>query len=301
MRGNVRLALICVSSLLLFSLYLLEAHLQDLCNQYRAGAYMVAWLDHNAASTTPTYSTPGDKVIVMAKLEEEHTEWVAQELPDWQRAIYTVNPSHRLDPNTLTTPFNKGHESMAYFTYIIDNYDSLPSTIAFLHAHRAGFLMAWHVDAPLHDNVLAMRNLQLDFVQRNGYANLRCNWNPGCKGKHRFNKHVTEQIWWDVFEGTSTPPLNMSSPTEVEYPGTRYAKPTEIGAACCAQFAVSREQVHLRPREDYVKFRQWVMDTELSDASSGRVMEFMWHIIFGMDGVYCPDEQICYCQVYGQC
>ena len=309
MRGNVRLALICVSSLLLFSLYLLEAHLQDLCNQYRAGAYMVAWLDRNGAAT-PTYTTPGDKVIVMAKLEEEHTEWVAQELPEyaippqkpyftsptlntiltqtsWQRAIYTVNPSHesRINPNTLTTPFNKGHESMAYFTYIIDNYDSLPSTIAFLHAHRAGFLMAWHVDAPLHDNVLAMRSLQLDFVQQNGYVNLRCNWNPGCKGKHRFNKHVTEQIWWDVFDGTSTPPLNMSSPTEVEYPGVRYAKPVEIGAACCAQFAVSRDQIRLRPREDYVKFRQWVMDTELSDASSGRVMEFMWHIIFGMQGV----------------
>lgn len=81
MRGNIRLALICVSSLLLFSLYLLEAHLQDLCNQYRAGAYMVAWLDRNGAST-PTYTTPGDKVIVMAKLEEEHTEWVAQELPE---------------------------------------------------------------------------------------------------------------------------------------------------------------------------------------------------------------------------
>jgi hypothetical protein len=77
----MRLALICVSSILLLSLYLLEAHLQDLCNQYRAGAYMVAWLDRNAAST-PTYTTPGDKVIVMAKLEEEHTEWVAQELPE---------------------------------------------------------------------------------------------------------------------------------------------------------------------------------------------------------------------------
>ena len=174
---------------------------------------------------------------------------------------------------------------MAYFTYIIDNYDTLPSTIAFLHAHRAGFLMAWHVDAPLHDNVRAMRSLQLDFIQRNGYVNLRCNWNPGCKGAHRFNKHVTEQIWMDVFEGTSTPPLNVSSQTQVEEVGVRYAKPVEIGAACCAQFAVSREQVWKRPRSDYVRFRQWILDTELSDASSGRVMEFMWHIIFGMQGV----------------
>lgn len=92
MRGSLRLVLICVSSLLLFTLYLLQAHLQDLCNQYRAGAYMVAWLDGDVAST-PSYTTPGDKVIVMAKLKEEHTEWVAQELPEyvpfWRLGIYS--------------------------------------------------------------------------------------------------------------------------------------------------------------------------------------------------------------------
>lgn len=209
-------------------------------------------------------------------------------LNSWQRAIYIVNPSHetRLNPDALTTPFNKGHEAMAYFTYIIEYYHALPSTIVFLHAHRAGFLMAWHVDAPLHDNVIAMRNLKLDFVQQNGYVNLRCNWNPGCKSAHRSNTHITEQIWSDIFASTSTPPLNTSSSTEQEFAGQRYLrKPAEIGAACCAQFALSREQVQKRPLEDYIRFRQWIIDTELSDASSGRVMEFLWHIIFGMEGV----------------
>lgn len=175
---------------------------------------------------------------------------------------------------------------MAYLTYIIDHYHNLPSTIAFLHAHRAGFLMAWHVDAPLHDNVMAMRNLQLEFVQQNGYVNLRCNWNPGCKGPPRFNGHVTEQVWMEIFDGTSTPPLNISSPTEQEFAGQTYLrKPAEIGAACCAQFAVSRDQIRKRPLDDYLKFRQWIFNTELNDASSGRVMEFLWHIIFGMQGV----------------
>jgi hypothetical protein len=222
----------------------------------------------------------------------------------WQRALYIVNPSDdaRSNPQILTTPLNKGHESMAYLTYVIDHYDVLPSTIVFLHAHRAGFLMAWHNDAPLHDNVNAMRMLQTNFVEENGYVNLRCNWNPGCKESHRFNQHVTEQVWWDVFEGTSTPPLNASSPYEQEFAGQRYMrKPEQIGAACCAQFAVSRGQVLKRPREDYVKFRQWIIDTELNDAMSGRVMEFLWHVIFGMEAVYCPDEELCYCQVYGKC
>jgi hypothetical protein len=199
---------------------------------------------------------------------------------------------------------------MAYLTYVIDHYDALPSTIAFLHSHRAGVLMAWHVDAPLHDNVAAMRALQLDFVQRNGYVNLRCNWNPGCKAAHRINRHVTEQVWMEIFDGTSTPPLNATtSPARAAMavdgaaPQQKFlVKPKEVGAACCAQFAVSREQVLQRPRDDYIKFRQWVIDTEKDDASSGRVMEFLWHVIFGQE-VFCscPDEELCYCQVYGKC
>lgn len=125
----------------------------------------------------------------------------------WQGAIYLVNSQQKESTDlTLTTPVNKGHESMAYLTYIIDHYYALPATIAFLHSHRSGFLQAWHVDAPLHDNVAAMRALQIDFVQRNGYINLRCNWNPGCKAGHRRNKHVTEQVWTEIFDGTSTPP-----------------------------------------------------------------------------------------------
>lgn len=83
MKGVSRV-LICVSVLLLFSLYLLEAHLQDLYNQYRAGAYLVDWLDRNGPihNAAPGEVTPGDKVIVMAKLEEEDTTWVEEELPE---------------------------------------------------------------------------------------------------------------------------------------------------------------------------------------------------------------------------
>ncbi|KAJ5716472.1 hypothetical protein N7493_008383 [Penicillium malachiteum] len=307
MKGGLRV-LLCIGCVLFFSLYLLEAHIQDICNQYRAGSFVWTWIDRHIPGSRPPpppyIGIPGDKVIVMAKLEEEYTNWVEEELPDWQRAIYIVNPTAetRMNDSILTTPMNKGHEAMAYLSYVIDHYDILPSTIAFLHAHRSGFFMAWHVDAPLHDNVIAMRNLQIPFVQQNGYVNLRCNWNPGCKADHRINGHVTEEIWYDMFEGTSTPPLNMSSSDEIEEPGKRYArKPMYIAAACCAQFAVSKEQVRMRPKEDYLKIRQWLIDTELSDAKSGRVMEYLWHIIFGADSVYCPDQLLCYCQVYGQC
>lgn len=83
MRGGFRIAGLGVSCLILFSLYLLEAHLQDICNQYRAGAYVINWLDRNDSASRPSGdTTPGDKVIVMAKLEEEDTKWVEEELPE---------------------------------------------------------------------------------------------------------------------------------------------------------------------------------------------------------------------------
>ena len=163
---------------------------------------------------------------------------------------------------------------MAYLTYIIDNYTSLPSILAFLHSHRSGFLSAWHTDTPLHSNVDALRMLKLDFVEQNGYVNLRCKHNPGCLEAHTHNAHVRPAVYEDVFMDTST-----------EVNGTSEAAPERVGAACCAQFAVSREQVLKRPVGDYEKFREWILRTDEADAKSGRVMEFLWHVIFGKDAV----------------
>lgn len=201
----------------------------------------------------------------------------------WRRAIYVVDASDDSPEYVLRTPINKGHEAMAYFTYIIDNYDSLPSTMAFLHPHASGFLKAWHTDTPLHENVYAMQHLQIDYVQQAGYVNLRCKWNPGCKKAQRTSKqHITNEVWQTVFANTSTPPSELSDQGSNS---TAFTLPVEVGVACCAQFAVSRSHVLRRPKQDYVLFRQWVTDTEMDDAKSGRVMEYLWHIIFGMEAV----------------
>lgn len=74
--------------------------------------------------------------------------------------------------------------------------------------------------------------------------------------------------------------------------------PIEVGTPCCAQFAVSKQQVLLRPLNDYVRYRQWLLDTDLEDSISGRVFEYLWHVIFGRSAVYCPDVAQCYRDVY---
>jgi len=297
-----------------FLIDLLLKNVLDLCTQYDAFAYLSTSLSSGAAQGAyqirPADSAFQDRVIVMAALEQEDTSWVANELPDWRSAIYIVNPSDA-SAHTLTAPMNKGREAMAYLTYIIDNYNSsISSVVAFLHSHRRGFFNAWHVDAPLHDNVVAMRTLQLNFVKENGYVNLRCNLNPGCSsGRTEKNAHLTREVWEEIFDGTSAMGSTVASnDTQIreavasQHSHQRNAFPQMgIAAACCAQFAVSREQILRRPLMDYVKFRQWIIETDKDDAHSGRVMEYLWHVIFGKDTIYCPHQDTCYCQVYGRC
>ena len=218
----------------------------------------------------------------------------------WQRAIYNVELRHP-EGESLVVPANKGHEAMAYLTYIIDNYDRLPSIILFLHAHRDGYWKAWHTDAPLHNNVLATRALRLPFVEEQGYVNLRCNLHPGCNNGPRSgaDRTLTPAIWNGIWANSSTPPRWMAlqvqsyEPVPADHPsvlsdhnaGYLVDRVPEIRVACCAQFAVSRSAVLERSREDYVAFRQWLLSTELPDRVSGRVFEYLWHVIFGELGV----------------
>ncbi|KAF3482504.1 uncharacterized protein GIQ15_05263 [Arthroderma uncinatum] len=295
---RLRHLLILTASVLGCVWFFLGGELRAIADQYNVRDYLRDSFDPDKRPVKPSHAVAvGDKAIVMAALEEENTRWVKEYLPDWQRAIYTVNPSQKTlrDPNRLSTPANKGHEAMAYLTYVIEHYDALPSVVAFLHSHRAGFLKAWHVDAPLHDNAIAMQSLQTEYVRQNGYVNLRCMRNLGCAspGRHPL---ITPEVWGQLFNGTAQLIEGAGKGKDMPMP-----IPKLVMAACCAQFAVSREQIRLRPLEDYVHFRQWLFDTRLNDASSGRVFEYLWHIIFGKEAIYCPEEDVCYCKVYGRC
>ncbi|KAJ9668446.1 hypothetical protein H2201_001494 [Coniosporium apollinis] len=248
----------------------------------------------NAAQSTilPEFRTSrktNDKVVVMGRMESEDTRWVSEELSDdsWDHAVYTVDNKTA----SLHTPANKGKEAMPHLSYLTDHYHDLPTTIAFVHSHRDGYPAAWHTDAEDYSNGNSLRSLNIDFVQRNGYANLRCIAIPGCpdeiqpfrepRDEARTAENNIVSVWPLLFNNTAVPDV--------------------IGAACCAQFAVSRDQVLKRPLEDYVRYRQWLLETELDDDVSGRIMEYLWHYIFGQDLVYCPALQRCYCDVYGKC
>ena len=77
--------------------------------------------------------------------------------------------------------------------------------------------------------------------------------------------------------------------------------PQFIAVTCCAQFAVSKERVLARPKPDYTRIRDWLLQTDLPDLKSGGVMEYLWHVVFGVPAEYCPGYVECRCNVYGEC
>ena len=240
---------------------------------------------------------PPTKVVVIGKLSHEDTDWVAQELTDWQNAIYVVD----LDPNEvsstgLRTKMNKAREAMPYLTYIIDNYPDFPDVIAFIHPHRRGMPMAWHNDARGNDAVNMLHDLKLGTIMDRGYVNLRCNNEVGCPDEvqpfrdppdpKKYAEHAFPYIYGHFFNVTFT---------------TMRERIPVVATQCCAQFAVSKDQLLKLPKHEYERYRTFLEETHYDDATSGRVMEYMWHIIFGRDAVHCENMFECWCAVYGRC
>ncbi|KAK3207838.1 hypothetical protein GRF29_96g559142 [Pseudopithomyces chartarum] len=226
--------------------------------------------------------------IVVPKTKTEDLRWLQGEIPEAKLVVYEVdnpNAEHKV-------PKNKGREAMVYLTYMIDNYDDLPDSTVFMHAHRH----AWHNNNLVMQDALAMlKRLNHDRVARMGYMNVRCHHEPGCPdwihmdrpgGDFDFFKKPEEIYWrksiWDE--------LHPGAPV-----------PQSLSGVCCAQFALSRERIRQVPIERLIHYRQWLLQTAMDDTFSGRIFEYIWHYIFTGHEVYCPAQNTCYCDGYGIC
>ncbi|KAK2840512.1 hypothetical protein FQN49_006203 [Arthroderma sp. PD_2] len=236
--------------------------------------------------TAGTVKPPGStysRVLVIPRLTKEKVDWI-DEVSNITTEIYVVDDPHSLP----RTPKNKGREAMVYLTYLIDNYDNLPDIILFMHSHK----IAWHHEEPLnHDAKEMVNRISSERVTRDGFMNLRCNWQPGCpdwlrpqstkEDSEKPEQPLVANGWREIFPAEPVPEV--------------------IGGQCCAQFAVSRERVLGVPKSHFVYYRNWLLRTELDDFYSGRVWEYLWHVIFTGQNVYCPAERVCFCDGYGLC
>lgn len=228
---------------------------------------------------------PYTRGVVMGRLAGENTTWLDEAaITDLQQYIYVVDDTSAL----LHTPLNKGNEAMVYLTYIIDQYDTLPDVSIFMHAHR----IAWHTPELLnHDATEVLRRISSERITREGYMNLRCYWDPGCP--ERLHPGASER------DGLKIEELAIAHAWAELFPG--HPIPEALGAPCCAQFAVSRQRIQQIPKQHFIRYRDWLINTRESNWISGRVFEYLWQKIFTDQAKHCPDARICYCDSYGVC
>ncbi|RVD86643.1 uncharacterized protein DFL_004907 [Arthrobotrys flagrans] len=215
-----------------------------------------------ALDVPPTRAYP-PRDIVVAALKHDDVSWIDKFLAEWQPQVYITDAALYFDETSLTVPRNKG-------------------------------LYAINGTMKIQYGVPVLRNLRLSYIDRVGFVPLRCTWTLGCpselKPTNPFTTRVddrshTEEVYAEAFRQLFP---NMTIPDVV-------------GAACGGQFALTKWKVLERPLEDYVRYRQWLMDTPLPDAISGRVFEYSWHIMFGKPYVNCPPAKECFCNVFGLC
>jgi hypothetical protein len=261
--------------------------------------------------------------------------WLKPLAQKYHLCVFKVDASKEEHSNERQVPANRGHEAMAYLTFIIDNYDALPdSGIVFVHGSR----YAWHNDHPEYDNAKLLVKLNVtSALEPLGYHNLRCDWSAStCAADYgppqgSFETKMNAKLQpWD-FRSVSDAELpkalavlfgreGLAGGSTSVVPGRSDA----LRAQCCAQFVVSRDRIWQHTRDEYIALRQWLLDGSLDnpnrnvqaahsdDRIAGRVLSYLWHILFlPQDGAYhdldnlntlaCPTAADCYCRLYGMC
>ena len=159
-------------------------------------------------------------------------------------------------------------------SYIIDHYSTLSGITIFHHAGR----YQWHNDDPSYDAQRLLSNFRLKYVLNRGYANLRCIWTIGCPPDGIYPHMIRQPSEITDRDGAgNVVDYNViyKEVFEVLFPGIRI--PDRIRAPCCAQSVVTAQNIRRRPRQEYERFRTWLLETELRYDVSGRIMEYFWH------------------------
>ncbi|KAI9804321.1 MAG: hypothetical protein M1833_007128 [Piccolia ochrophora] len=279
--------LITILTLLLFSTYVHILQRLHYPQPEQAAAPAFTQPASNASSSSTPHvepKKPYSHILVVARTKAEDVSWIEQEFPSIDTAIYTVDD----ETATLRPPQNKGHESMVYLSHIIGNYNDLPDTSIFIHAHK----YSWHNNDLLYQDTASMlRRLNHERVAREGYMSLRCHSVPGCPN------------WISLSETTFDPvkveQWYLPQVWNELHPGV--PMPDTLAAPCCSQFAVTRARIQSVPLSEWVRYRDWLLNTNLTDDVSGRIWEYNWHFILTGETSFCPPTNECYCDGYGVC
>ena len=247
--------------------------------------------------------------------------------------VYTADVSADNVADHIRVPANRGHEAMAYLTFVIDNYAHLPAAGAiFVHGSR----YAWHNDHVDYDNSALLSTLNVSAALAPwGYHNLRCDWSAGTcapseappQGSLETSMRALLEPWNSRVVSDAALPAALMALFGAESGRSRLARGDAVRAQCCAQFVVARENIRRWQKAEYIALRQWLLDgSDGSDTSrknaapgddriAGRILSYVWHILFlqlqarvstgvdleGLNHLACPHAESCYCRLYARC
>jgi len=140
-----------------------------------------------------------------------------------------------------------GFEASSYLSYIVHNYDHLPSRVMFLHGHS--HTNCWHMSPSFSPIRLATSSCPADFIS--------INYTPGSKIDRTQIIEVADRV-----------PSSVSSLLPIQ------CKKTTLD--CCAQFITTATAIRSNPLETY----RSLLELVLTNDASAKSMEFVWHVLF---------------------
>ncbi|KUJ18910.1 uncharacterized protein LY89DRAFT_614045 [Mollisia scopiformis] len=277
--------------------------------------------------------------LVVSRVTADDSKWLEKLGKKYHQCVYTADAPADLKSTNLQVPANRGHEAMAYLTFLIDNYDHIPAAGAvFVHGSR----WAWHNDAPDYDNAALLAQLNITAaLEISGYHNLRCDWSIStcpASTKAQGSIEMTMQAVLVPYDERAVSDAMLPRALANIFGGNEpaLAKPGRgdaVRSQCCAQFVVARESIWQHSRDEYVALRQWLLDGTSTgqqvqrtpaappdDRIAGRILSYVWHILYikqdaadaqnpasaglgleRLNALACPSAQECYCRLYGRC
>lgn len=245
----------------------------------------------NLAPRNATAEASGPRrTLVVAKYDEDVT-WLQQLPKNFDTVVYqskNESESHFVQ--------NVGNEASKYLSYIVEHYDALPDTMAFLQAGRQD----WH--DPLPKDVMIRAWDWGQSAKHGGFTSLPTNAPCLVEDAVRLASHAAPAM-----------PAGLQCPALVEHVPKQMATIREVWPSvfeqelgplpqrwvthCCAQFEVTREAVQRHSLEFYRGLLSWVEqhDQELLSSSygddmkrnhdpsrrdAGHVMEPVWVLLF---------------------
>ncbi len=150
---------------------------------------------------------------------------------------------------------NTGNECSSYLQYILNNYDNLPSKMAFIHGHKD----AWHQQHNMSDTLEKAKDSNLNFGTLNGTVIDDEAWQKAiCTFKKEFPEFSSRKEWTDK--------IDMSG--------------SSVKSDCCSQFVVDSDRVKRFPKEAWEALQREVLQAD--DRSSKCFhLERMWSPLFG--------------------